>query len=309
MSNLVAAAGAGGNHAGTFRQGVNQVHQRFCHFQAQGVFVVEGAEGARHAAAAAVEQGRLVPGEVPAQLQHEARVRERLGMAVDMNGQAMFRGAQFQGLRFPLQQVFDKMLEKDRSFRGLRGAVQAQFPILFTKHGVAGGFQEKDRPFGPPEQVEVAPAETPRDVEPSHAEGGPAAAGVSLDQAHGIPGGFEHGNGRLADTGFVVAHEAIVPKQHGSPAGRPAIGSFSEPGVKALLGVFGQGPLGRDADYVFQQRPERVVPQGRIGESREGASQDTEQVHAAQHAGIQRHPVLAVARMEQFRLEQGHVHV
>ena len=77
-------------------------------------------------------------------------------------------------------------------------------------------------------------------VEAADAERGAAAIFAALREDNLEPGGFEHGDGRDADMGLVVADEGVVPEDDAAARGgafRVAL-VFREPGVETLQREF-----------------------------------------------------------------------
>ena len=83
--------------------------------------------------------------------------------------------------------------------------------------------------------------------------------------------------------------------------------TFGEPFIKALGGVFRQRALAGEAGNFSDDAPQRV--QKEIGQAGKLAADAAEKIHRADHALLQGKSVRLRARVEQFGLEQRHVHV
>src|SRR5947199_601387 len=121
MLNLMAATRAGRDYDCALRLGIYFFDQWFGHFEGEVVFGLERAECAGHAAATSVQQGCLASWQSFNQLCHKARVEQGFGMTVRVNGHGSGMSVEFQGVGFVVEQVLDKLLKKETSFRHALG--------------------------------------------------------------------------------------------------------------------------------------------------------------------------------------------
>ena len=119
-----------------------------------------------------------------------------------------------QRVGFPVQQVFNKLLEQKTTGGNALGVRQLQFAIILHEHRVTCRFEKNDRRvvLVAVQQREIVASQSRGFVEVALAEGGPSATFSQFRQHDFKARGFEHLDGGHADVRFVIAHESVVPK-------------------------------------------------------------------------------------------------
>ena len=93
------------------------LNQRFGHFQRELIFRSHGTESSGHAAAAAVEQLSLTPGQAPGQPAHKSDIHERLGVAMRMDDDFGRFRIERQRVRFAAEERLDELFEQEAAGR------------------------------------------------------------------------------------------------------------------------------------------------------------------------------------------------
>ncbi len=134
IGDLVATAGSGGHQRGVRRQSVDGLDQGDRNLVRQLAVGFEHAEGARHPAAAGLKPTRGRAREAVDQLDNPARIGQRLGVAVAVHRNLPCPVGERQRLRISLQEVGDKVFEKNAALRDLVGVRDPELPILVDEH-------------------------------------------------------------------------------------------------------------------------------------------------------------------------------
>src|SRR3982750_4311935 len=117
------------------------------------VFFFKRPKSAGHSTTACVQHPGRRSRHTFNQPRHESGVKQRLGMAVGVNGNVLVQGSKSGCCWFPGKKIIDEFLEQETALGKPLGAGDLQLTIIFDKHRVAGRLEKQNWSFGGPSRT------------------------------------------------------------------------------------------------------------------------------------------------------------